>query len=794
MQLRKHPLAPRLVWLILVLGIAGSIVAGVGWASETRSRADEGFATEAAVVSSSLEDGVTRMRDLTVGARAKIVSDPAPTNEELAGWYRIMGGHERYPSVLGFGYVERVPAAGLGAFLGAVRSDPVPGIRPPAHLAIIPPGRQSTYCLIRLGVAGKLNSLVPGYGYDLCRVRGFAGLQLARDSGRLTTVAGQLLTGTKVLIVVAPVYEHDAEPANVAERRRLVSGWVTGVFDARSALRTASAGALDIGLFLHGPSGLAVAYGASTRSNALRQRFAPNIAPGWTLTVAESDRAGVFTPGAQGAIVGGVGILVTLLAFALVRILVRGRASALRLVDEKTDELRFQALHDALTGLPNRVLIVERAQKMLARARRRDAAVSALFIDLDGFKNVNDTFGHPAGDELLRSVAERIARILRETDTVGRLGGDEFVVLCEGEHGRPGAEAVAERVLEVIRSPFTLDTLGATKLSVTASIGIATGDRAAASDLLRDADIALYRAKESGKDCYAVFREEMHAAVFDRLQLEIDLREALERDEIFIDYQPTFDLSDRTLTGAEALVRWHHPTRGLLLPHAFVPLAEDTGLIVPLGRRVLEEACRQAAGWHAQGHRLDVSVNLSARQLDEPELVADVEHALATSGLHPTALILEITETALMRDAERTVSRLVELKQLGIRIAIDDFGTGYSSLAYLQQLPVDALKIDRSFVAGITVSEESKALIHTLVQLGDALGLTTIAEGIESTAELDHLRAERCGKGQGFLFAEPLSAAEMQTLLDGQPEPVRMEIEPRRIGSLVIRPSAAFGA
>ncbi|MFI5004208.1 MAG: putative bifunctional diguanylate cyclase/phosphodiesterase [Solirubrobacterales bacterium] len=443
----------------------------------------------------------------------------------------------------------------------------------------------------------------------------------------------------------------------------------------------------------------------------------------------------------------------------------RSRERALGMVEEKTGELRHQALHDALTGLPNRVLALDRAEQMLARARRQHVPVAALYVDVDGFKDVNDTFGHAAGDELLRVVATRLSSVVREGDTAARLGGDEFVVLMEGSALDAGPELVAERLLEVLRQPYDMNGRIGRRLSLTASVGIAFGLRDSAEELLRDADLALYEAKAAGRNCNVLFESGMQTAAQNRLVLEIDLAEALERDQLFLLYQPTFDLQSENVIGVEALIRWLHPTRGLVLPAEFIPTAEESGLIVSIGRWVLEEACRQAAVWHGRGHRIGMSVNVSGRQLDHDELIEDVRGALEQSGLDPKALTLEITETTLMRDAEATALRLRELKQLGVRIAIDDFGTGYSSLAYLRQFPVDALKIDRSFISGIAASKESAALIHTLVQLGKALHIETLAEGIEDQVQLETLQREHCDHGQGFLFSRPLDVGAVETFL-----------------------------
>jgi diguanylate cyclase (GGDEF)-like protein len=431
----------------------------------------------------------------------------------------------------------------------------------------------------------------------------------------------------------------------------------------------------------------------------------------------------------------------------------------------REEELAFLATHDALTGLPNRTLILDRIEQMLARSRRSQTPVAALFIDLDNFKSINDTLGHGAGDELLRAVVARLDGAIRGADALGRLGGDEFVVISEELSLAAGPELIAERLLEALKHPFKLGADKETHLTVTASIGIAAGDPTSAEELLRDADIAMYRAKWDGKNRYVVFETGMHDTIQNRMELEMDLREALEKDEFFLAYQPTIDLSTMSPTGVEALIRWQHPVRGVVQPDDFIPLLEETGLITEIGKWVLEEACSQGAAWRAAGYPIGMAVNVSGRQLDTDQLIAEIEGALSHSGLDPEALTIEITETTLMRNVEETARRLTAIKQLGVRIAIDDFGTGYSSLAHLQRFPVDALKIDQSFISGLTHNQEGETLIHTLVQLGKALSIETFAEGIEQQQELALLRDQDCDTGQGFLFAHPLDVAATETFL-----------------------------
>jgi diguanylate cyclase (GGDEF)-like protein len=434
---------------------------------------------------------------------------------------------------------------------------------------------------------------------------------------------------------------------------------------------------------------------------------------------------------------------------------------------QRTDDaLAFLATHDPLTGLPNRALILDRIEQMLARSRRDQTPVAAVFIDLDNFKAINDTLGHNAGDQLLQAVAARLQGVVRETDALGRLGGDEFIVIAEGMSLAAGPELVAERLLYALQQPFKLDGVeGGGCLTVTASVGIAAGEQTAAEELLRNADIAMYQAKWTGKNHYVVFESAMQDALKSRMELEMDLRDAFRSGQFFLVYQPTFDLKDMSPTGLEALIRWDSPTRGLVQPDEFIPVLEETGLIVEIGRWVLNEACHQCAAWHRVGYPIPIAVNVSARQLDTDEFVADVQETLARSGLEPSALTIEITETALMRHAEETARRLTAVKELGVRIAIDDFGTGYSSLGHLRQFPVDALKIDRSFISGLAHNQEGETLIHTLVQLGKALSIETLAEGIEQPRELNFLRGEQCDRGQGFLFARPLDASATEAFL-----------------------------
>ncbi|HEV7899512.1 MAG TPA: EAL domain-containing protein [Planosporangium sp.] len=440
---------------------------------------------------------------------------------------------------------------------------------------------------------------------------------------------------------------------------------------------------------------------------------------------------------------------------------------SLAVTDHNTRLKMLEAYHDSLTGLASRALFMERLEQSLARATRQQTRLAVLFIDLDRFKVVNDSLGHAAGDTLLIGVAERLCACLRGTDAAARFGGDEFAVVLH-DLGEPDqAVAVASRINEMLRQPFVI---GGKEVFVNASIGIAFSTDGAPNgeELMRDADLAMYRAKKNGTGQCEIFQQEMQASVMRTLDLEADLRRAVDRNEFLLHYQPIVELADGRVTGVEALVRWRRPEQGVVAPSTFVPLAEETGLIVPIGRWVLGEACRQASAWNAGRYGqppLTVSVNLSARQVQQPDLPGLVAQTLLETGLASSCLVLEITESLLLLDTEATMRRLQQLKALGLRLAIDDFGTGYSSLAYLRKFPIDIIKIDKSFVDEIAGDPDDSALALAIVQLGQKLRLSTVAEGIEAADQLAELRGSGCQLGQGYFFSKPLPAREVDALL-----------------------------
>lgn len=433
-----------------------------------------------------------------------------------------------------------------------------------------------------------------------------------------------------------------------------------------------------------------------------------------------------------------------------------------------TEVLAYQAHHDALTGLPNRSLFLDRLEQALAAARRQGSTLAVAFVDLDRFKLVNDTLGHAAGDTLLRAVAQRLRGCLREMDTVSRMGGDEFLLLLPGVRTVREASRVARKVISALSPAF--EVVGR-DLFVTASVGLSVypADAPDAQHLLSHADQAMYQAKAAGKNTFQVFRTEQPDDLHERFELEAALRQAVQHSELELHYQPLIELASGTLRGVEALLRWHHPQLGMLAPATFIPIAEDSGLIVrPIGEWVLAEACRQQVAWQRAGVApFRMSVNVSALQFEREDFVDTVAAALALSGLEGRWLELELTETLVMRRVSASARQLARLRALGVSIAIDDFGTGHSSLAYLQQLPIDTLKIDRSFVRGLDTSPAggTRPLIQAVIAMGHALGLAVVAEGVETEAQQQWLRQEGCDLAQGFLLAPPQCAGDLEALL-----------------------------
>jgi diguanylate cyclase (GGDEF)-like protein len=727
------------------------------------------LSSAAAQIASGLGLAIQREADVTTSTSALVALDPRIGQARFTEWLDAERTHENYPELATVELVKIVPRDGLRAF----EQQAVGVVRPPAGGAapLFPAGSRAFYCLTAAGVGWGSFATRPSAWIDACALPGIRPVVLAgRDTGAAAYLAAPYL-GQNVLEVETPVYDGRVVPRTLAARRRAFVGWLGETILPNVILASALRGHPGTALRLSYRTGgyrTSFSYG-HTSAHAGHVTLA--LESGWTATVSGPVASASITgdAGAMGLLAGG--IMLSVLLSTLLYVLASGRARANRLVEQKTGELAHLATHDALTGLPNRVLALDRAQQLLARSRRTGQAIAALYIDIDGFKQINDTFGHQAGDRFLEIVSERLTSVVRAVDTAARLAGDEFLVLLDSQTLEIDPELVAERLLEVLREPYDLGAQIGRPLTLTASIGIAQSHDATAEQLLAEADLAMYAAKTAGKNRHATFRSAMQTASNDRLALELDLADALATRQLFLVYQPIFDLASELTTGVEALLRWRHPSRGIIPPNSFIPIAEDTGQIIAIGRWVLHEACRQAAEWRADGHQLTISVNVSGRQLDDSQLVDDVQDALANAGLDPSALTLEITETTLMQDPAGAAGRLAAIKALGVRIAIDDFGTGYSSLAYLRQFPIDALKIDRSFITAIASSRQATAVIHTLIQLGKTLGLQTLGEGIEDENQLQYLQDVDCDRGQGFALARPLEPEQLAAFLHNSTTP-----------------------
>jgi len=442
-------------------------------------------------------------------------------------------------------------------------------------------------------------------------------------------------------------------------------------------------------------------------------------------------------------------------------------------VKRQTQEhLLYSTLHDPLTGLPNRSLFTERLRHAMRRATRHpDDLFAVLFLDLDRFKDVNDNLGHFAGDELLRAVARRLEACIRPEDTVARLSGDEFAILLESITETSDAGRVAERIEEALSFPINL---GGAEVTTSASMGIVTSSMShdQPEQVLRSADMAMYRAKAAGRARYELFDRAMHTDALARLQLETDLRRAVERGEFRLHYQPVVSLRTGRVTGFEALVRWEHPDRGLVQPADFIPVAEETGLIVPMGSWVLFEACRQVREWqsaHPRTNPISIGVNLSARQFSQPGLIEQITRALDSTGILPSTLRLEITESAIIDKGRYASSILSQIRALGVHVYLDDFGTGYSSLSYLHGLPIHGIKIDRAFIGNMETDENNLRLVRTILTLAEVIGVRAEAEGISSADQLKELRSLNCEQGQGYLFSAPITREAVEELLEADP-------------------------
>jgi diguanylate cyclase (GGDEF)-like protein len=731
---------------IVVAGAFGSFIGADAVAHDTDARSHKSFVSASNEIAATLKLSIQREQDLIDATESYLIGNPNATQGQFKKWADDVHVLRHYPELVGLGIIKIISPAELSAY--AQQASLAQG----TTFHLIPSGSRSIYCLAPYGLfRGK--ELLPK-DIDLCATSVRTTLLNSRDTGK-SNVLPFTDFGLHTMGLETPIYRATSDPTTVAARRGDFAELIGLILKPNVLLRTAREGHLN--------TAVAFQYGAKVSNEVFRsgtvlansQKSTVNLHDGWTLTTLSVNQTGGLFGDDDAIALLLAGIALNLLLAALIFALGTGRARSMVLVDERTDELLHQAMHDSLTGLPNRALIVDRMDQLLERNRRNGTYGAALYIDLDDFKNVNDSLGHEAGDNLLICVASRMKSTLRGADTIGRMGGDEFVVLIDGGEHKVAPDLVAERLLDVMRQPFEI--CGApTPLTVTTSIGIAVGDRQSGGEFLRDADVALYQAKAAGKNQYMFFNPQMQSDIGRRISLEFDLRSALIGNQFYLLYQPIYNLEDLSIVGVEALLRWRHPTEGVIQPDDFIPILERTGQIREVGAWVLREACSQMAVWHARGDTIDISINVSGRQLDSDSIVDHIRDALHISELDPNSLIIEVTETALMLDVDQSVNRLQAIKNLGGRIAIDDFGTGYSSLGYLRQFPIDCIKIDKSFTNAMATSNESQALVKTFIQLGRDLGLKTLAEGVETIGQMDMLRASNVAEVQGFLFSRPL--------------------------------------
>ncbi len=752
-------------------GGAGSVLGARAVASNDAGKAQRAFNQTTAGIASSLKVSVQREEDLTVSASTFFAGNPKASPAEFAKWAKWAQMLRHYPELDALGLVTEVRAPQLAAFAataGGVTVKPATaGSSKPdsGALRIAPAGTRPYYCLAGAELARSRADSSPA-GLDYCALT--PALISSRDTARSVeqpaTIAAPISDRRiQAVRVETPVYRGGQPPITVAGRRAAFVGWLSKVLFPGAIARAALHAYPQNGVSLRYRAGSATTVSTSGRHQPGAQNASVALHNGWKATIFGAPvNSSVSADGkALMLLLGGIllSAMLGLLAFLLGAGNKRRAAPAAR-------ELSSEQLYDSLTGLPNRALTLDLAERMVARTRRQPGMLAgALVIDIDWFKDVNDKLGQACGDQLLKIVAERVNEVVRSGDTVGRLEGDEFVVLVEAAARGARLDALARRVIEALHKPVDLDDFGPS-FFLTASIGLAFGQYAHPEDLLRDAQLALHAGKAAGKDRYTLFNANMRSVIEGQGALEAELNSALLDSQFFQLYQPIYDLGTRQVVGLEALIRWRHPTRGVLAAADFVPLAEETGLIVPIGRWALEEACRRAAEWNVAGRRATISVQVSTNQLNRDGFTTDVRRALQQSGLEPSLLTLEIGETTVLLDVAAATERCREIKQLGVRIAIDDFGSGYAYRSDLQQMPIDFLKVDRSSLAASDDQDYRSWLLEAILHFGRDLALTVIAKGIDTHEHMTTVQSMGCTLAQGFYMGEPTPAHVVEGLLE----------------------------
>jgi diguanylate cyclase (GGDEF)-like protein len=777
---KRVPPRRNLVWaavgaVCLAAGVTGSILGSHSLARSDAANKRSSFQSAQTGIASTLRLAIAHEEDVLNSASTFFAAHPTATPKDLApwaGWARVLRRHPEVQRLTLVGIVKRTQLstfadhqAGRPAKppvqtrAGVVTKTPV-ATKPP--FPITPSGNRGGRAFYCLAFAELVRGPARAHpqGLDYCASR--HELLSARDSGA-TAYASASLGGTPALAVTMPVYSSGITPGTTGARIATVLGWTREIMEpgvlVGQALRGRPGEALLLG---HRGGGSNTVYASGTPT-AGGQSATVSLRNGWSAhvygpvptTTVLGDR------NSRWLLIGGcvlsllLGVLIFLLGTRRARVPLPGRSKQ-----------PAQALYDELTGLPTRVLTMDRAERMLARAGRQSGMLTgALLIDIDWFKDVNEKLGHEAGDQLLKTVAERLETVVRDQDTVGRLEGDEFVIVVEAAARGARLDALARRVIEALHKPVDLEGFGPS-FFLTASIGLAFGRYTSTEDLLRDARLALDSAKAAGKDRYTLFNANMRAVIEDRGVLEAELNMALREGQFFLLYQPIYDLVAHKVVAFEALIRWRHPKRGILLPGDFIPLAEETGLTVPIGRWVLEEACARAASWNVAGHHVGVSVMVTANQLNREGFLTDLLRALQQSGVEPSLLTLELAEATVIADAVATAEHLEQIKRLGVSIAVDDFGSGYAYRSDLQKMPLDYLKVDRRSLAASEDEDYRSWLLEAILVFARDLSLTVVAKGVETSEQLTNLRSMGCTMAQGYFMGDPVPAESVAGLLE----------------------------
>jgi diguanylate cyclase (GGDEF)-like protein len=777
--------------LCLAGGTVGSVLGAHSVAREDSAQTRQMFQQDSVGIASTLKQNIQHEEDLVISASTFFAGNPKASAAEFGTWVKWAQALRRYPELQKLGFVALVRSPELAAFEGQVTGH---AVKPPGSLVakaagstvakpvgsaapllnksplpaggglkIIPSGTRSFYCLPAVELARSPARRAPT-GLDYCAHS--PRLLASRDSA-VSIYAPASARRSHGLGIEAPVYRGNLPPSDFASRRGAFVGWLREVLLPAVMLQGVLQSHPGYALRLRYKAGSSKAAFASGTPQRDGQSKTVALHNGWTVKSfgpAPASTSVFSHEDALALLIGGtvLSLILGLIVFDF------GTGPPATPRAPKPRAVPHEDLYDALTGVPNRALLMDRAERMIARAvREPQLLVGALIVDIDWFKDINDKLGQTAGDQVLAIIAERLENVVRTHDTVGRLEGDQFVVLVEAAARGARLDALARRIIEALHEPIELDGFGPSFL-VTVSIGVAYGRHANADELLRDAHLALDAAKSGGRDRYTLFNANMRSVIEGQAVLGVELNAALEDKQFLLLYQPIYDLSTREVMGLEALIRWVHPSKGVLPPADFIPLAEETGLIVPIGRWALEEACSRAAAWNVTGHKVGVSVMIAANQLNRDGFATDVRRALQQSGIEPSLLTLEIAEATVMQDVTATTARLKEIKLLGVRVAIDDFGSGYAYRSDLQRMPVDFLKVDRSSLAASEDEDYRSWLLEAILLFGRELSLTVIAKGIETQEQVAALEAMGCKFAQGFFLGEPAPANAVEGILSAE--------------------------